>query len=139
MSGVVERMDPRPVWTEREGASLFVGSAVEARDKALLKKLNVRFVVNAAKEIECFHRGEFEYLHFQHLDDDVDEPIGKLFGESSLFILKGLQNGGSVFVHCQAGISRSVTLCIAFLISEKKMTLRESFFRLKDVRPMAGM
>ena len=125
----------KPIISFEHGGSLFVGSAVDAADSLLLKKHGVKRIVNVAKEIRCFH-AEFEYLHLE-LDDDPDEPIERVFEEVCKFIEEA-KRGDSVFVHCQAGISRSVTVCIAFLILRRKMSLRDAYLIVKEARPIAG-
>ncbi|XP_047019987.1 dual specificity protein phosphatase 14-like [Helicoverpa zea] len=44
-------------------------------------------------------------------------------------------NGDVVLVHCVAGISRSVTLCLAYLVKWQKMTLRDAYYHMKQRRP----
>lgn len=43
-------------------------------------------------------------------------------------------NGDVVLVHCVAGISRSVTLCLAYLVKWQKMTLRDAYYHMKQRR-----
>jgi len=42
---------------------------------------------------------------------------------------------GCVLVHCMAGISRSATVCIAFLMKHMNWDLQKAFDFLKDKRP----
>ena len=44
--------------------------------------------------------------------------------------------GGRVFVHCHAGISRSATVCIAYLMQQKQMTLNDAYSFVKSKRPI---
>lgn len=41
---------------------------------------------------------------------------------------------GRVLVHCQAGISRSATICLAYLIMKKQVKLEEAFEFVKQRR-----
>lgn len=44
------------------------------------------------------------------------------------------QNGGRVLVHCQAGISRSATICLAYLMHTQRVKLDEAFDFVKQRR-----
>lgn len=43
-------------------------------------------------------------------------------------------SGGRVLVHCQAGISRSATICLAYLIWSRRVRLEEAFDFVKERR-----
>lgn len=44
------------------------------------------------------------------------------------------QSGGRVLVHCQAGISRSATICLAYLMHTQRVKLDEAFNFVKQRR-----
>jgi protein-tyrosine phosphatase len=46
------------------------------------------------------------------------------------------EEGGRVLVHCRAGVSRSATLCLAYLISCRGMSLNDAYDEVK-VGPIA--
>lgn len=50
---------------------------------------------------------------YHHLDEFVD------------YVDRVRQRGGKVFAHCIAGVNRSVTLCVAYLMMKEKMKARE--------------
>lgn len=53
----------------------------------------------------------------------------------SLSLLDSVRNtGGRVFVHCQAGISRSATICLAYLMRTNRVRLDEAFEFVKQRR-----
>ena len=54
--------------------------------------------------------------HTIEIDDKNYENISKFFDETYNFI----ENGETVFVHCSAGVSRSATLLIAYLMRKYK-------------------
>ena len=57
-----------------------------------------------------------------------------------LFLLHHLDSvhskGGRVFVHCHAGISRSATVCIAYLMQQQKLTVDEAYKFVQSKRPI---
>jgi len=73
--------------------------------------------------------------HSCKLEDDPDEKLDVHFQSVFGILEVAKQQGQGVLVHCQAGISRSASLVIAYLMRENKMTLREAFLLTKEKRP----
>ena len=46
------------------------------------------------------------------------------------------EQGGKTLVHCVAGVSRSASLCIIYLVKHEKMTLRQAYHYVKSARPI---
>lgn len=65
------------------------------------------------------------------------ENLSKHFYSCNRFIKQCLEAGGSVFVHCYAGISRSATIVCAYLMQEKKMDLFSALSLIKSKRSVA--
>lgn len=59
------------------------------------------------------------------------ENLSKYFIACNKFIKGALEQGGTVFVHCYAGVSRSATIVIAYLMSEHHMNF---FYALSLVK-----
>ena len=53
------------------------------------------------------------------------------FGTAIDFINDVKSRNGKVLVHCKAGVSRSATLCLAYLISCRKMCLNDAYDQVK--------
>lgn len=69
------------------------------------------------------------------IEDEEDEDIRPLFEPSIEFINKGpAVPNATVIVHCYAGISRSSSIVLAYLMSEKKMSLMNAHTHLKSKR-----
>lgn len=72
-------------------------------------------------------------LHVRLLDTETSD-IQSYFDRVSRFIDAQLKEGGKVLVHCGAGVSRSVTLIMAYLISYKKYNLRSAYALVRNKR-----
>lgn len=68
-----------------------------------------------------------------HINDDVWEDISEYFAESNKFIDDALKSpNNKVMIHCQKGISRSVTLLIAYKLWKLNQNNRILFDNIDD-------
>lgn len=97
-------------------AQLFLSNAVSAQDEELLRSNNIKAIVNACKP-RCNDPPlqNIAYLPLV-LSDSSDQSLVNAICESHGFINNNLRDGHNVLVHCEAGISRSSSLVIAYLI-----------------------
>lgn len=65
--------------------------------------------------------------YFFPIDDAPNASIEKWFEETYFVIASNLLQGNSVLVHCRAGISRSVTVVIAFFLRSFRGNLQGYF------------
>jgi protein-tyrosine phosphatase len=71
---------------------------------------------------------------------DNDEKLEKSLREAFEFIKKAKERYHSkqpnfkCLLHCQLGMSRSASICLAYLIHEYKFTLRKAFEEVKPKR-----
>ena len=66
--------------------------------------------------------------------DSPDQDASRYFVDVTNFIEDALETGGIVLVHCSAGVSRSPTMVIAYLISKEKMRYKEALALLREKR-----
>lgn len=71
----------------------------------------------------------------QEFRDLPDFPIFYGFERATEFIDKARQANGCVLVHCNAGISRSAAVVMAYLIKTEGMTVNKAFSYLRSKRP----
>ncbi|CAH1797392.1 unnamed protein product [Owenia fusiformis] len=67
--------------------------------------------------------------------DFVSSPNQSELRQGVEFILRFVDNGGSVYVHCKAGRSRSATLVGCYLMSQMKWTPEQAIGFIKHKRP----
>eukprot|EP00753_Platysulcus_tardus_P014053 PLAT4005.1.p1 GENE.PLAT4005.1~~PLAT4005.1.p1 ORF type:complete len:188 (+),score=66.76 PLAT4005.1:265-828(+) len=75
--------------------------------------------------------------HRLPLDDDEEEDISAVFEDAFQFIDAALEEEETrVLVHCRAGMSRSATIVIAWLMKRDAMSLRDAYLHVKLARPL---
>lgn len=116
---------------------LYLGSARAVSDEALLRERGITHIVNATVELPNELERNFTYLRLD-LDDDQKVNIMDAIETCYNFIEECRNEGGKVLVHCQAGISRSAAVVIAYLMKEEGMSLRDAFFYVKSKRSQIG-
>lgn len=115
--------------------NIYLGSENAAGDLNYLRQLNIDRVIIAAKLTKPQFEKELDYLVFHDLDDDPFADIRRYFAPALKFVLK--RKSTNVLVHCVSGISRSVSIVIAYLIKEKAMTYAEAFAFVREKRSVA--
>lgn len=100
---------------------IYLGGSGEACDKDLLDKHGINTVLNCTKDIPNFFEPDKTYMRVPI--NDAFEDIYDYFAPTFEFIDSAVQQGKPILVHCFAGISRSVTMVVAYLIVKKRMTL----------------
>ena len=95
---------------------LLVGSQDVAANLSQLKENNVTHVLNCATRVKNSFKKTFVYKNINALDVPECNLIS-YFEETNTFIDSAIRSGGVCFVHCNAGISRSTSFVMAYLMS----------------------
>ncbi|CAG8659698.1 16781_t:CDS:2, partial [Acaulospora morrowiae] len=114
---------------------LFLGSRMASSDKAWLRDHNITHVLTVAKFIPPAYPESYTYKIINILDH-TKEDIMKHFEETYKFIQQALDGQGKVLVHCQAGISRSPTVVMAYLMKSRKMSFDQAYELVESKRPL---
>ncbi|KAL9651839.1 hypothetical protein ABK040_000187 [Willaertia magna] len=113
---------------------LYIGSAAAASSKRLLKSLNVTHILTIAKDVPPRHIKDFKYMVI-YVDDNRSSSLKGHFEDITHFINDARHNGSSAIIHCMAGVSRSSTCAIAYLMLECKMRAKMAFQTVLKCRP----
>ncbi|XP_056609909.1 dual specificity protein phosphatase 19b [Triplophysa dalaica] len=113
---------------------LLLSSQDAAHDIDTLKKCKVTHVLNVAYGVENAFPGVFIYKTVTMLDLP-ETDITSYFPQCFEFINHASQQDGMVLVHCNAGVSRSASVVIGFLMYQEKMSFEEAFRTVKSARP----
>ncbi|XP_073676564.1 dual specificity protein phosphatase 1 [Garra rufa] len=112
---------------------LYLGSAYHASRKDMLDMLGITALINVSSNCPNHFEDHFQYKSIP-VEDNHKANIGSWFNEAIEFIDSVRNKGGRVFVHCQAGISRSATICLAYLMRTNRVKLEEAFEFVKQRR-----
>lgn len=107
-----------------------------AADLPILREHNITHVVNVATSVLNSYPKHFKYLSLAILDWPSAD-IRMYFDEALTFMRGAVENGGRVLVHCNAGVSRSTTLAIAYIMMYEKKSFDEPYKHVRTVRAIA--
>jgi len=112
---------------------LYIGSQDAATNVSGLKEAHVTHILNCAKGLVIQPPAGITHKNLDLLDIP-EQDLSKTFDIASDFIRLGIIAGG-VLVHCNAGVSRSASIVLAFLMQHHSMSLPAALELLKKARP----
>ncbi|CAG9333090.1 MKP2_3 [Blepharisma stoltei] len=113
---------------------LYLGSVGAAYTLAVLKNFKITHILTLCECLPPKFPNEFEYKVIC-ITDEPTSHISSHFKECLDWIKTAISNGGVVLVHCFAGVSRSSTIIIAYLMRYHNMNLKEAILYAKSKRP----
>ncbi|NWW75377.1 DUS16 phosphatase, partial [Climacteris rufus] len=114
---------------------LYLGCQRDVLNKELMQQNDIGYVLNASNT--CPKPDFIPESHFLRVpvNDSFCEKILPWLDKSVDFIEKAKASNGRVLVHCLAGISRSATIAIAYIMKRMDMSLDEAYRFVKEKRP----
>ncbi|KAG2465811.1 dual specificity protein phosphatase 4 [Polypterus senegalus] len=112
---------------------LYLGSAYHASRKDMLDALGITALLNVSSNCPNHFEDVYQYKCIP-VEDNHKADISSWFIEAIEYIDSVKDSNGRVLVHCQAGISRSATICLAYLMKKKRVKLEEAFEFVKQRR-----
>ncbi|CAG9313697.1 unnamed protein product [Blepharisma stoltei] len=98
--------------------NLYLGSLMAGGNEQFLREYSIKYIVQA---LDCSSDSpQFDGItyHFIAIEDSPMEDISKHLPGALRFIHQHLLEGEKVLVHCQAGVSRSASIVIAYLMGK---------------------
>jgi protein-tyrosine phosphatase len=121
---------------------IYLGSKNDAKNKSLLNKLNIKYIINCtpSKEVDrntgCpnFFEKEksFKYLRIGIFDNSGEDVLAHM--DSTFKFIEEGKHYGNILIHCHRGVSRSATFVMGYLMRKNEMTLSESLTFLQSKR-----
>lgn len=114
---------------------LFLGNANDAENMSLLQQNQIKSIINISQTIPCYHETErlFDYLRVP-CNDSSQENIVQHFQRTSESIQMSLSLNQNVLVHCQAGVSRSPSFVIGYLMEHHSKTFDQAYSLVREKR-----
>ena len=94
---------------------LWISSYQETQDLSLLEKNEIKSIVSLG--CHAAYSSNFHSYSCLTLQDSPESPILHVIEEVIPFLIEHITKKNSVLVHCVYGQSRSVVICVAYLIS----------------------
>lgn len=114
---------------------LYLGCQRDVLSQELMQQNDIAYVLNASNT--CPKPDFIPDSHFLRVpvNDSFCEKILPWLDRSVEFIEKAKASNARVLVHCLAGISRSATIAIAYIMKRMDMSLDEAYRFVKEKRP----
>ncbi|XP_017072075.1 dual specificity protein phosphatase Mpk3 [Drosophila eugracilis] len=115
---------------------LFLGNASHSCDSNALHKYNIKYVLNVTPDLpnEFEKSGIIKYLQIP-ITDHYSQDLAMHFPDAIQFIEEARSANSAVLVHCLAGVSRSVTVTLAYLMHTRGLSLNDAFMMVRDRKP----
>ncbi|KAA0712364.1 Dual specificity protein phosphatase 5 [Triplophysa tibetana] len=112
---------------------LYLGSAYHACRQDYLNDLRITALLNVSRRDSRPTKGQYHYKWIP-VEDSHTADISSHFQEAIDFIERVKAEGGKVLVHCEAGISRSPTICMAYIMKTQRLRLEQAFDIIRQQR-----
>lgn len=110
---------------------LFLGNEENSLDRDSLERHNIRYVLNVTHNLaNAFEGHGLKYMKIP-IEDHWSQNLASFFPQAIAFIDEARQKRVGVLVHCLAGVSRSVTVTLAYLMQKHKLPLNEAYDLVK--------
>ncbi|XP_061180485.1 dual specificity protein phosphatase 4-like [Saccostrea echinata] len=120
---------------------LYIGNALSAASMPELQRLGITAILNVSSTCKNHFTKHFVYKNIP-VDDNHSTELSEWFTDTNSFIDEVKGAGGRTLVHCHAGVSRSATICIAYVMYSRNISLDAAFefvkSRRSEISPNAG-
>ncbi|XP_019328541.1 PREDICTED: dual specificity protein phosphatase 15 [Aptenodytes forsteri] len=115
---------------------LYLGNFIDAKDLEQLSRNKITHIISIHESPQPLLQ-DITYLRIP-LPDTPEANIKRHFKECISFIHQCRLHGGNCLVHCLAGISRSTTVVVAYVMAVTELSCQEVLEAVRTVRPVAN-
>jgi hypothetical protein len=115
--------------------NLIIGGIKDANNPKYLSKYNIGCVVNCAQELT----NAIRYKGIKYLSLPLRDSRNQCFLKLLIKALDFMKNNSdrNILIHCQMGISRSVSITLAHMICNRGYTFKDAMREVKKKRKQA--
>ncbi|XP_039748819.1 dual specificity protein phosphatase Mpk3 isoform X1 [Pararge aegeria] len=121
--------------------NLYLGNSTNSEDCEALARHNIKYILNVTPDLPNTFEADgcgISYLKIP-IADHWSQNLAVYFPQAIRFIEEAMTARCGVLVHCVAGVSRSVTVTLAYLMQRHRLCLRDAFelvrSRKTDIAP----
>lgn len=114
---------------------LYLGDVFSCSNRYALRKFGITHILTMAKGMRPLYPNEFIYK-WVDVYDAPNENLLSHWPKAIDFIKEAIEKGGNILVHWYAGVSRSASTVIAYLMVEKKVSFYNAATYVKKKRPI---
>lgn len=138
---------------------LYLGNEMDAMNVTRLMQHGVYYILNVTKNVPFYEHSSQQQQPTNNADDStttttttnnaskfvfkripvndcISQNLKDYFDEAFEFIDEAKRNNSKVLVHCQAGVSRSPTIVIAYLMRQFGISTNDAFNKVREKRPI---
>lgn len=107
---------------------LYLGCAKDSTNLDVLGRYNIKYILNVTPNLPNMfeHDRRFRYKKIP-ISDHWSQNLSQFFPEAISFIDEARSKQCGILVHCLAGISRSVTVTVAYLMQRLHLSLNDAY------------
>jgi predicted protein tyrosine phosphatase len=117
--------------------NIYLSGFMIASNKEELNKFNIKSIINCAKTLPNYFPDDFTYTNIP-IDDTWGQNIEHYFDSSYNVIESIIGKNENILVHCHAGISRSATIVIAYLMRKNNWSLDQALAFVRSKRSIVN-
>lgn len=134
------QFSPCPI--DRVDKNIYIGNYIGAQHLEYLKNNGITHIVNTAIEIPNYHENHFKYINLKLLDSPIkgEENLLAVLEPTYQKMMEILQQNSNsrIFVHCAAGVSRSASITIYYMMKQYSMNFETALDTLKKIRKIVN-
>ncbi len=126
-----EKRVPRKSQAVEIDEAVFIGDEDSARNPEDLQEKGIQNILIAGAYMHAWHKDRFKYKQI-HINDSLEENLLAHLDSALTFLLT---SPGKTLVHCGAGVSRSGSIVVAYLMKKYHLSYDEALALARSKSP----